>query len=74
MDEKYDYEIITEKLNPPLGENRFAAKVQFMVKRLGPGKTQRIDPNLGERWGRTEDEAYRKVRQAVEDWIAARTS
>lgn len=71
MSDDYDYEIITEKLNPPLGENHYAAKVQFMVKRLGPGRTQRINPNIGEMWGKNEQEAYQKVQKAVEDWIAA---
>ncbi len=72
MSDEYDYEIITEKLNPPLGENCFAAKVQFMVRRLEPGRTERVYPSIGEMWGRTEQEAYQKVRQAVEDWIAGR--
>jgi hypothetical protein len=43
-----------------------------MVRRLGPGKTEKVYPNVGEMWGKTEQEAYQKVRQAVEDWIAAR--
>lgn len=73
MSSEYDYEIITEKLNPPLGENRYAAKVQFMMKRLGPGRTERVSPNIGELWGRTEQEAYQKVHDAVEQWIAARS-
>ena len=71
MSNDYDYEIITEKLNPPLGENHYAAKVQIMVKRLGPSRTQRISPNIGEMWGRTKQEAYHKVQRAVEDWITA---
>lgn len=72
MSDEYDYEIITERLNRPLGENCFAAKVQFMVRRLGPGRAERVSPRIGEMWGRTEQEAYQKVRQAVEDWIAGR--
>jgi len=70
MSNEYDYEIITEKLNPPLGENHYAAKVQIMVKRLGSDRTQRVNPNIGEMWGKTEHEAYQKVQRAVEDWIA----
>lgn len=66
MSNEYDYEIITEKLNPPLGENRYAAKVHFIVKRLGPGRTERVNLNIGEMWGRTEHEAYQKVQDAVE--------
>ena len=73
MSSKYDYEIITEKLNPPLGENRYAAKVYYMVKRMGPGHTERVNPNIGERWGKTEQEAYQKVKTALEEWIAERS-
>jgi hypothetical protein len=40
MNNGYDYEIVTEKLNPPLGKNHYAAKVQMMVKFLGPGQTK----------------------------------
>lgn len=72
MGDEYDYEIITEKLSRPLGENRYAAKV-IMVKRLGLGQTQRVNPNIGEMWGKTEEEAHKKLQQAAEDWIAART-
>lgn len=71
MNNGYDYEIVTEKLNPPLGENHYAAKVQMMVKFLGTGQTERINPNIGEMWGKTQQEAYQKVHRAVEDWIAA---
>ena len=72
MSEKFDYEIITEKLNPPIGGRlHYAAKLSFMV-RLKEGGSDRFDPNLGERWRATEDEARDKLTKAVEEWIAAR--
>lgn len=72
MGDKYNYEINTEKLDPPLGENRYAATV-IMAERLGPGQTQRVNPNIGELWGKTQEEAEKKLQQAVEKWIAERT-
>jgi hypothetical protein len=69
MSDKYDYEIITEKLNPPIGGiYRYAAKISFLV-RLGEGsQRERVNPNLGEWYGTTEREAEEKIRQAVDDW------
>lgn len=68
---RYDYEILTEKLNPPIGGlRRYAAKV-ILSKLEDNNQSQRvIVEGLGEVWGNTEQEAYQKMQQAVEDWIA----
>ncbi len=59
---KFDYEIQTSEIIPPLpGGERYAAKVSF----LGAAVTR----NFGETWGKTEEEARQKMEQAVEEWI-----
>ncbi|MBA3715169.1 MAG: hypothetical protein H0W76_22365 [Pyrinomonadaceae bacterium] len=71
MNSQYDYDIITEKLNPPIGgTHNYAAKLNGFVKRIGPGKTEPVKHQLGERWGTTKQEAYARMQQAVEEWIA----
>jgi hypothetical protein len=71
MSEKYDYEIDTEKLNPPLGGTlHYAAKVSFLVRLKENHTSERVSHNLGERWGATREEAFDKMKQAVEEWIA----
>ncbi len=71
MSNQYDYDIITEKLNPPIGGMySYAAKVNVLVKIIGPGKTERVKHQIGERWGTTEQEAHAEMEQAVKEWIA----
>lgn len=70
MSAKYDYNIITEKLNPPIGGvYRYAAKLNAFVRLIEGGGTERVQATLGERYGKTEEEAYRKMQSAVEEWI-----
>jgi hypothetical protein len=73
MSDQYDYEIAVEKLNPPMGSKRFAAKLAFMVRLKEAGQSERLYPNLGEHWGVTEQEAEDKVKRSVEEWIKSRS-
>ena len=66
----YEWHIETEKLNPPLGSNHYAAKLAFVIKRIEGGPDERINPGLGEMWGPTAEEARNKVERAVKEWIA----
>ncbi len=42
MSDQYDYEIAVEKLNPPMGSKRFAAKLAFMVRLKEDGQSERL--------------------------------
>ena len=71
MTSQYDYDIITEKLNPAIGgAYSHAAKVNVFVKLIGTNQTDPVRHQLGERWGKSEQEAYARMQQAVEEWIA----
>jgi len=66
---KYDYDIVVKLLTKPLGEFRYNAKVSiFHVQ--GRGDDQQVKDSFGEEWGRTENEAYSKMREKVEQWIS----
>lgn len=73
MKSRYDYDIVTEKIRP-LGQYHYAAKLNFLVrlneKPGGPGARLGIPTSLGERWGKTSEEAHSKMQEAVEQWIS----
>ena len=73
MSDRYDYEIRTEKLIPPIGGTmRYAANLLFMVRLKEGGGSVKVNPGLGEVWGTTEQEARDKMTKAVKEWIAGR--
>jgi len=68
---RYDYEVFTEKLDPPIGGLRRYAATVILTRLHDNRPSERIAVDgLGEMWGNTEQEAYQKMRQAVEDWIS----
>ena len=69
MTKKYTYYVQVEELHPPLGSNKFAAKVPHIVKNPGPN-FERIYPHFHEWWGITRAEAEGKAKAEAEAWIA----
>jgi hypothetical protein len=71
--QRYDYNIVTEKIRP-LGENNYAARLDFLVrlneKPGGPSTRLPTPEGLGEHWGKTAEEAHSKMQEAVENWIS----
>ena len=61
---KYDINIKVNKLIPPLGENKYFAKVDISEI----GGQHNLPHGLGEVWGKTHDEAYKKMNDKVEQW------
>jgi len=73
MSIEFDYFVELKELNPTMGDNRFAAKVPYVVK--NPGKNfERIYPPLHEWWGRTREEAESKARAEANTWIEKQKS
>jgi hypothetical protein len=68
MSDTFDYLVEVEEITP-LGENRFAAKVPYIVKNPGPN-SKRIYPHFHEWWGKTREEAESKAKAEAEKWIA----
>ena len=62
--EKYDYWVSVNEMIPPLGENRFFAKVE--IHETGNGK---VEHNLGEVYGKTREEAHDKMHTLARQWI-----
>jgi hypothetical protein len=69
MIDEYDYFVHVEKLNPPLGKNKFAAKVPYVVKNPGDN-FERVYPQFHEWWGETSEEAESKAKAEADKWIA----
>lgn len=68
---QYSYDIISEKLDRPVfGKYHYAAKVILMEHEEGGQHKQIWPAALGEKWGKTWEEAYDKMSRAVEEWIA----
>lgn len=61
---EYDKIISTYPLIPPISENNFYAKIRVFTPGVG-----QVNVDLGETWGRTEDEARLKMEQKYTEWV-----
>lgn len=61
---KYDYWIEVKSIIPPLGNKKFYAIAR--IHEISKGK---VDNDLGEVWGETKNEAEKKMRRKVEEWL-----
>ena len=68
---RFEYAIDVHPLLPPLGDHRFVATLRYLLRR-SEGRVEKLASPVGEAWGAIEDEARRKLRDALEAWIAAR--
>ena len=64
-----DYEIITKKLYPSIGNYNFYSEIQFLYIVTDKG-SKNVDPKLGETYGETENVSRSKMRLKLEKWIA----
>lgn len=62
--QKYDSFVKVRELKPPLGENKFYAHAE--IHEIGKGK---VEHGIGERWGKTKEEASNKMNEEIEQWI-----
>lgn len=63
-----DYEIDVRLLLPPIGENRYVARIAH-CRMIAGSKTTPVDPPVGETWGATKAEARAKLHDRMERWI-----
>jgi hypothetical protein len=68
MRSDYEYEIIEDKLVPPVGPFKFYAKVQFFYD-WRTGKKVLVPLDLGEAHGCSADEARSKMQDRVDKWL-----
>ena len=63
-----DYEILVQNLIPPMsGGRKYYAVIQFLVVKTDEGN-KHINPNLGETYGKTEEEARSKMQDKFDSW------
>lgn len=61
---KYDSWVKVNDLTPPLGENSFSATAEIHEIR-----GESVAHGLGEVWGKTREEVYRKMQEKIRQWI-----
>lgn len=62
--QKYDYFVKVRELRPPLGENKFYALAE--IYEIGKSN---VEHGIGERWGKTKEEASSKMDEDIKQWI-----
>lgn len=68
---KYSYDISTNEIVPPLGNNNYSAKIAHMYVSIdGDIGEKEVFPELGESWGKTKEEARSKMDGKAKAWIA----
>jgi hypothetical protein len=71
--EKYDKNIITTPIIPPIGRKyHYAGKVESLYY-CDKNKRIKIDHDFGETWGITKEEAIKKMEEIVKEWIEKRS-
>ncbi len=64
---RYDHNIIVRNLIPPLGENKYVATAD--IREIGSAAKRSIEHGLFETWGKTKEEADRKMNEKVNKWL-----
>ncbi|MEL4381762.1 MULTISPECIES: hypothetical protein [Shewanella] len=67
--EIFDFEILVQELNRPLGKNKYFATLQFVYAKTESG-TKDIKPDLGESLGETQEEAHSKMYEKYQAWLS----
>lgn len=63
-----DYEILVQKLIPPMGGGRkYYAVIQFLVVKTDEG-SKHVNLDLGETYGKTIEEARTKMQAKYDAW------
>ena len=70
MSEKYEYDLQSKEINPPIG-GKFGFACQPVIVLVGGGPKDKV--SLSECWGSTPEEASDKAMQAAEQWISEKT-
>lgn len=66
--EVVDYEVLVKDLIPPMGGGRkYYAVIQFLVVKTNEGN-KHVNLDLGETYGKTEEEARSKMLAKFDDW------
>lgn len=66
--EVVDYGILVQDLLPPMGGGRkYYAVIQFLVVKTADGH-ERVNLDLGEAYGKTEEEARSKMQGKFDAW------
>ena len=63
-----DYEILVQDLIPPIGELNISRAFNSLVVETPEGN-KRINLNLGETHGKTQDEARAKMQAKFDKWL-----
>jgi len=64
-----DYKILVQQLSRPLGDYNYNAIIEFVFIQTTDGN-QRINPRLGETFGKTEHEAKTKMESKFKEWVS----
>ena len=70
MSDVFAYSVEVEKVDPPVGENQFVARVPYLIKNPDGDYIEHVHTTFQEHWGKTEDEARDKAKAEAEAWIS----
>ncbi len=66
-----DYDILVQELFPPIGGMlQYNAVISFLVVETKEGN-KRMYPDLGKTYGKTQEEAWKKMQAKFDDWLSA---
>lgn len=66
---RYEYSIKVQELIPPIGNlYRYFAIVAYMYE-IGSGSDLKISVDFGEVHGETKEDAEKRMKEKVEEWI-----
>ena len=65
-----DYEITVQELIPPIGHvSTHCAAISWVFEKTNDGN-KRVEVNLGEVYGKSEEDARNKMEKIFESWLA----
>lgn len=68
-----DHKIHTHEMVRPIGVMKFCSIVQFLYVKTDQGN-KRVISDLGETYGKTEEDAERKMQDKIDAWVKDQTS
>ena len=69
MTDVFAYFVNVEKLDPPVGDDNYVARVPYLVKNPGD-YFEHVHTTFQEHRGKTEEEARDKAKAEAETWIS----
>jgi hypothetical protein len=67
-----DYEVEVKPLVPPIGMNKYVARIVHCYV-IADSKKTSVDPCVGETWGATRTEARARLHDRMERWISSQS-